>query len=117
MLWNCVGNSSGGKTTAAMLAVSAFGNPHISTDGLVQSFNGTGNALQAILAGNFGVPIAFDEVSISTFGKQTLTSFIYKLAQNRDKARLNKESKLISTDSWCTVVFYRRSLYFSANQK
>lgn len=117
LLWNCVGNSSGGKTTAAMLAVSAFGNPHISTDGLVQSFNGTGNALQAILAGNFGVPIAFDEVSISTFGKQTLTSFIYKLAQNRDKARLNKESKLISTDSWCTVVFFTGEVSILAQTK
>ncbi|MGE7913250.1 DUF927 domain-containing protein [Lysinibacillus xylanilyticus] len=117
LLWNCVGNSSGGKTTAAMLAVSAFGNPNISTDGLVQSFNGTGNALQAILAGNFGVPIAFDEVSISTFGKQALTSFIYKLAQNKDKARLNKESKLISTDSWCTVVFFTGEVSILAQTK
>ncbi len=106
LLISLVGNSSSGKTTAAILAVSPFGNPNISQDGLIQSFNSTQNALQTAIAGNFGVPIVFDETSMHTMGTTNLTSFIYKLAQNKEKARLNKESELKDPQAWCTVIFF-----------
>ncbi|GEM_PF-772902 len=106
LLISLVGNSSSGKTTAAILAVSPFGNPNISQDGLIQSFNGTINALQAAIAENYGVPIVFDETSMHTMGATNLTSFIYKLAQNKEKARLNKESELKDHQAWCTVIFF-----------
>lgn len=106
LLINLVGNSSSGKTTAVTLAVSPFGNPNISQDGLIQSFNSTKNALQTVIAENFGVPIVFDETSMHTMGAMNLTSFIYTLAQNKEKARLNKESELKDPQAWCTVIFF-----------
>lgn len=117
LLINIVGNSTSGKTTAATVAVSPFGSPSINNNGLIQSFNGTPNALQALISGNFGVPMVFDEVSMNTMSENTLTSFIYKLAQNKEKARLNKESELRETLFWCTVIFFTGELSMLANAK
>ncbi|RXT08848.1 DUF927 domain-containing protein [Ammoniphilus sp. CFH 90114] len=106
LLLNMVGNSTTGKTTAAVVAASPFGSPSITNNGLIQSFNGTPNALQSIISGNMGVIIIFDETSMNNLGNKTFTSLIYKLAQNKDKARLNKESVLKDTERWATVMIF-----------
>lgn len=106
LLLNIVGNSTTGKTTAAMVAAAVFGSPSITSNGLIQTFNGTTNALQSIISGNTGVTLVFDETSMNMMGNKAFTSFIYKLAQNKDKARLNKEAELRETERWATVMLF-----------
>lgn len=54
LLIHAYGDSSQGKTTAAMLAVSPFGNPSPLVNGLHASWNATDNALLGRLIGNRG---------------------------------------------------------------
>lgn len=106
LLINMVGNSTTGKTTAAMVAASVFGSPSLSNNGLIQSFNGTANALQSIISGNQGVTLIFDETSMNRMNKSDFSALIYKLAQNKEKARLNKEAELKETERWATVLLF-----------
>lgn len=106
LLINIVGNSTTGKTTAAYVAVSAFGSPLMNQNGLIQSCNGTINAIQSTLNGNFGVPIVFDETSATDMNQSQLTNLIYSLAQNKEKARLNKESELKDLKTWASTIFF-----------
>lgn len=106
LLINIVGNSTTGKTTAAYVAISAFGSPLMNQNGLIQSCNGTVNAIQSTLNGNFGVPIVFDETSATDMSQSQLTNLIYSIAQNKEKARLNKESELKEIKTWATTVFF-----------
>lgn len=117
LMINMVGNTTTGKTTAAVVAASLFGSPSITNNGLIQSFNATPNALQNIISGNMGVVIIFDETSMNQLDKKALTSFIYKLAQNKDKARLNQEAELRDTGRWATVILFtgEASLLENAN--
>jgi len=59
------GNSSQGKTTGLRLAVSPFGLPNISDGGLIKTWNCTVNALLGALRNNHGMPLAFDEASMT----------------------------------------------------
>lgn len=98
MVFHLYGNSSQGKTTATMLAVSPFGSPNDKEDGsLVRSWNSTTYALLAELRDNHGVPMAFDEASMkdSDFG-----SLIYMLASGKDKGRLDKNSNKKEAGHW-----------------
>ncbi len=104
LIFHLGGNSTTGKTTTAMLAVSPFGNPSSNNNGLIQSFNGTKNAMVGMIAGNYGVPLVFDESSMTRMGENSLSSFIYEIAQNRDKARLDKEANLRETNTWATTI-------------
>ncbi|MCM3116312.1 DUF927 domain-containing protein [Neobacillus sp. MER 74] len=117
LMINMVGNTTTGKTTAAVVAASLYGSPSITNNGLIQSFNATPNALQNIISGNMGVVLIFDETSMNPLDKKSSTSFIYKLAQNKDKARLNQEAELKSTARWATVIMFtgEASLLENAN--
>ncbi len=97
-----VGGSSTGKTTAAMLAISAGGNPAITMNGLFRSWGATKNALISSLVDNFGMPIAFDEASM--FPGKDFSSFIYTMTSGREKDRLTKELNLRETKGYRTVI-------------
>lgn len=105
-LWvHLPGRTTTGKTTAAMLYTSTAGSPSIKDKGgLVQSFNGTKNALSNSLIGNNGVPIAFDEFSMNDMSSEALSSFSYEVSQNRGRLRLSKESERKDPGSWSTTV-------------
>lgn len=105
-LWvHLPGRSSTGKTTAAMLFASIAGSPSIKDKGgLVQSFNGTKNALSNSLVGNNGVPIVLDEFSMNQMSSEALSSFLYEVSQNRGRLRLNKDSERKQPGSWSTTV-------------
>ncbi|MCM3478949.1 DUF927 domain-containing protein [Caldibacillus thermoamylovorans] len=105
-LWvHLPGKSSTGKTTAAMLFASIAGCPSIKDKGgLVQSFNGTKNALSNSLVGNNGVPIVLDEFSMNQMSSEALSSFLYEISQNRGRLRLNKDSERKEPGSWSTTV-------------
>jgi uncharacterized protein (DUF927 family) len=104
LLVHMVGSSTTGKTTAGMLGVSLAGSPSTSGSGLLQTYNGTKNAMARKLAGNHGVLIVLDESTMNLMDSQNLSSFIYELAQNSEKARLNKESELKETQTWNTTI-------------
>ena len=102
LIAHLTGDSSMGKTTAAMLAVSVGGNPDSRSSGLLSSWNSTRNAMMGTLRGNYGLPIAFDEASMSGF--KDFSGVIYTLAEGREKARMTKELELKDVASWCTTI-------------
>ncbi|WFA09522.1 DUF927 domain-containing protein [Tissierella sp. Yu-01] len=97
------GDSTTGKTTASMLAISIWGNPSTKiSNGLSTTWNTTENAMFHNIVGNHGLAVLFDEVSMNN--SLDFTKFIYKFTGNKDKSRLNKESKLEVAGTWGTVI-------------
>lgn len=94
------GQSSQGKTTAAMLALSVGGNP--TSHGLLKSWNSTQNALMSHLNGLNGIATCFDELSQTH--STNLTSLLYSLAEGKQKDRSTKEGALMETAHWCTTI-------------
>lgn len=96
------GESTTGKTTAAQLATSVWGNPSRTGNGLLRDWNSTQNALIAELRNNTGVTVAFDEASMANL--YDFTNTIYKLASGRDKSRLNRDAQMKETATWYTTI-------------
>lgn len=96
------GNSTQGKTTGVMAGVSLIGNPSSKNKGLVRSWNGTNNAIINILSGNYGIPVIFDELSMSR--EKDSTSTIYVLSAGKDKARLNDSMIQREQGEWATTI-------------
>lgn len=96
------GNSTQGKTTGAMLAVSLLGNPSNKGKGLVKSWNGTSNAIINSLGGNKGITIILDELSMTK--ESELTSEVYTITDGRDKARLTDTIEQRNQCEWSTTV-------------
>lgn len=104
LIFHLSGNSTTGKTTAAIVAVSGFGDPKEGGKSLIQSFNGTDNALTSMVSNNSGVPIVFDETSINQMPLQKLVNWLYGMAGNIEKARLNKNNEPRDRNEWATSV-------------
>lgn len=104
LIFHISGNSTTGKTTAAMVAVSGFGDPKEGPRSLIQSFNGTDNALSKLFAKNNGMPMVCDETSLTTMGAKNLVNVIYSWAQNIEKAKLNRNSKQRDRATWATTI-------------
>jgi hypothetical protein len=96
------GESTTGKTTAAQLAASVWGNPSRTGSGLLRDWNSTQNALIAELRNNTGVTVVLDEASMSNV--YDFTNTIYKLASGRDKSRLNRDAQMKETATWYTTI-------------
>lgn len=96
LLLHISGNSSSGKTTAEMLAISAFANPECEL--LFKSWTATQNALFSSFNGNFGFPMAIDESSAAT--KADFTNFIYTFSQGKGKDRARSDGSLNSAPKW-----------------
>jgi len=110
------GNSTKGKTTAAQVAVSAFGRPSKNKKGLIKSWSATHNAIVALLRDNYGVPLVLDETSMNTL--KDLTSLLYMFAENREKERMTKEGELRKQRSWSTTIIStaEHSLFQKTNE-
>ena len=91
ILFNLSNSSSKGKTTAAMLATSVFGNPAIDKSTMI-TFNATNNALVSFASKCNSYTIALDEAIISS--ASDVTKQLYTLCAGRDKLRLNTDSEL-----------------------
>ena len=102
LLVHLFAESTKGKSTAAMLAISVWGNPNLSGGGLYNTWNSTENALSTSLAGNYGIAYALDELSMSKI--QDTTSLIYNLVGGKDKARLTKDIELRAAATWTTSI-------------
>lgn len=116
LLFHLYGNSTEGKSTATLVAVSPFGLPKIGDDGLVKTFSATDNAIIAYLRGNMGVPIGIDEAS--TQSHKDFTEFIYTITSGLEKARLSKTSEMQVVHSYSTSIITNaeNSLIRKSNQ-
>lgn len=102
LVFHIYGDAAKGKTTAARLAVSAFGKPSTRKGGLIHSWNGTQNALIGRLADNRGVPVVLDEASMNRM--KDFTAMIYLIAGGKEKDRMTKEIGLREQRTWSTSV-------------
>ena len=95
------GDSSTGKSTALKLAVSLFGNV-ADANSLFSSWNTTDNAMQEMLAGNEGIPVALDEAGMMK--TKNHSALIYALSQGKEKQRMffGKGNNEIRT--WNTLI-------------
>ncbi|MCH5314582.1 MAG: DUF927 domain-containing protein [Eubacterium sp.] len=97
------GESSKGKTTAAMLALSAAGNPNpMAKNTLFGDWGDTANYRISMLAGNHGFPIVFDELSKAD--SKDLSKFVYNLTNSKDKGRLKSNAEQRDVSTWSTTV-------------
>lgn len=101
ILFNLSNSSSKGKTTAAMLATSVFGNPTIDKSTMI-TFNATNNALVSFASKCNSHTIALDEAVIST--ASDVTKQLYTLCAGRDKLRLNTDSELKEATSFSSFI-------------
>lgn len=102
LFFHIYGNSSSGKTTACFIATASFGSPNTREGGLIQSWNTTMNALQATIADNRGVPMVFDECSMSNVSDYT--NLIYSIGEGREKARMGADLELRKSRTWMTTI-------------
>ena len=116
LLVHLVGDSTKGKTTAALLAVSPFGMPSNKKKGLMKSWNGTSNATINMMAGNYGIPLVLDELSMSN--TKSLTSELYVLTNGQEKSRLNDEMRQRKQGTWSTTIIStgEQSIFERTNQ-
>ena len=100
-----VGNSSSGKTTAAMLFASMAGCPSLKKDdSFFISFLDTTNALVKRIGSIDGYPLAIDEFSTKSH-KQSISAFIYTLANGREKNRTTAGGMVLQKSNKFTSVF------------
>ncbi|MDF2854544.1 MAG: hypothetical protein K0Q87_395 [Neobacillus sp.] len=96
-----VGNSSVGKTTAEMLALSAFAHPEC--ERLFKHWINTKNALIGSLDRNFGFPMVIDESEESNLSDFSDT--IYTISQGRGKERAKPDRGVRRAGRWnCTLI-------------
>lgn len=97
-------DSTTGKTTATMLAISLGGYPE-KTDGdsLFLTFNATFNSLFKKLNNNFGLPVAIDEASM--IQTKDITPHIYALAEGSEKERLSRDGSSLQRKSNFSTIF------------
>lgn len=110
------GESSKGKTTAAMLALSTAGNPSpMAKNTLLGDWGDTANYRISMLAGNHGFPVVFDELSKAS--NKDRSEFVYNVTNSKDKGRLksNAEQRDVSTWSTCIISTGEASLIARCN--
>lgn len=97
------GPSTGGKTTACMLAVSPFGDPNPKSDkSLTQSWSSTENSIIENLNGNRGIPIVLDELSMNK--SKELSAMFYAIAGGKGKGRLTDQMSQRKKATWSTTI-------------
>ena len=97
------GNSSKGKTTLAMLALSVAANPSpFSKKSLFADWSDTQNYLLSTLRNNYGYPVVFDELSKVTVSN--ISNFVYNVANGRERGRLNTDSTQKDIGGWSTTI-------------
>ena len=99
VIFHMCSNSTSGKSTMCKFGVSLFGSPNPNGKGLFLTYNATMNALFKMLTGVNGLPFVMDELSMAKFDKNK--DLVYILASGSEKLRLDKESELKESGSWC----------------
>lgn len=100
-MYNIGAESSTGKTSAGQLAVSVSSNPTFAANSLMTTWNNTTNYQMAMLRGNQGMMVLFDESS--TLGKKDITNSIYDFTGGKERGRMSKDLSIADTATWCTT--------------
>lgn len=102
---NLSGRTSGGKTTAQKIAVSAWSKPAIAGNrSLFQAAKTTVNALEAMAAKANGTIFSLDELAHIS-GKE-IAKVIYTVAGGTGKARMNANADMKASYTWRTFVLF-----------
>lgn len=97
-----VGTSSTGKTTALKLAASMYSSPD--DENVFSGFYGTQNALVYSLGKHYGVPLCYDETTVSN--GMNKSEFIYTISMGSSKQCLDTQRRLRERDTWlCSTLF------------
>lgn len=99
LLVSLVGESSTGKTTAGCLAVSLGARCNFE-DGMMLTFADSKNSIMNGLCSAY--PTVIDEGSLIRFNP---TSFLYELAEGREKGRLTRELIRAESNTFNTAIF------------
>lgn len=109
LLIHSSGQTTTGKSTAAKLVGSVFGqiNPNSKqTDTLFKSWNTTDNGVESAVAKNFGIPLILDEFGKMKIKKgETIDTLIYRISEGVGKIRSTVDGKEVETNRWSTLVF------------
>lgn len=100
--YHIYGDSSSGKSTVCQLIASTFGSSNMQSNGLFRSWFSTESAVYCLLGANCGIPVVFDEASLT--GKKDFTNLVYGLSQGKDKLRVNANLELRETSSFLTTI-------------
>lgn len=100
--YHIYGDSSSGKSTVCQLIASTFGSSNMQSNGLFRSWFSTESAVYCLLGSNCGIPVIFDEASLT--GKKDFTNLVYGLSQGKDKMRVNANMELRETESFLTTI-------------
>ncbi len=102
---NLSGMTSGGKTTAQRLAVSAWSRAALDQrESLLQSARSTANGIELMAARSNGTVLSLDELG-HVHGKE-LGKIIYSLASGVGKTRMGAEAQLRTSYTWATFVLF-----------
>ncbi|MDP4026330.1 DUF927 domain-containing protein [Methylobacterium sp. NEAU 140] len=102
---NLSGMTSGGKTTAQRLAVSAWSRAALDQrDSLLQSARATANAVELMAARSNGTVLAMDELG-HVVGKE-LGRIIYSLASGVGKGRMGADAQRRTSHTWSTFILF-----------
>lgn len=109
------GVSGSGKSTGAILAASAGGEPYdgsriitdqygkINTQNSVYgSWSATANAVLASCSGNRGYPVILNE--LGKYLSKDMTSLIYNMSEGTDKKRLNQQMEAYQLEGFSTTI-------------
>ncbi len=94
-----IGDSSTGKTTAALLAVSEGCSPSFKGDSLVLTFADTQNALMSSFQSSYTALV--DEGSLCRWN---MTNFLYNASCGKEKRRLSKELNMSDSSYFRTAI-------------
>ena len=100
ILAHLIGESSTGKTTAALLMVSMGSAPDMMGDNFVFAFTDTLNSLMRAIPSSY--PVLIDEGSV--LGEKDLTSLLYTLSSGTEKRRLNSNMEVRETSRFRTAI-------------
>lgn len=101
IVFNLANLTSTGKTTAAMLAASVFGNPKIG-EGAMISYNATKNALLATLAFFNSFTVVIDEIGTSEI--KDFSKFLYSVCLGSSKKRLDGNAQIKKTEQYSSFI-------------
>ncbi len=94
------GETSRGKSTSQMMAVSPWSNPKLGAGGLFYTARNTTNAAEALAQRSNGTIFALDE--LKHLRGDAVSSLIYMIAGNAGKGRMSADASLRSVYSWKT---------------
>lgn len=101
LVFNYCNTSSKGKTTAAMLATSAFSNPAADRGTLI-TYNATENAIIESLSSMNSCTVGIDEVGMNSV--KSLSRLLYSMDTGTSKRRLDGNASLKPSKRFCSVV-------------